>query len=136
QAFHIEILKGVSRLSTRRKNMNVYDQAHGLAQAIKASQEFIQYDALKKQVDANPELAAMVKEVQTKQFEMQAKQMMGEQMNAEMMAQAQQLYTIMMRDPLAMQYMEAQMRFSLMMNDVYKILGEAVGIGDMADMLK
>ena len=32
--------------------MNVYDQAHGLAQAIKASQEFIQYDALKKQVDA------------------------------------------------------------------------------------
>ena len=109
--------------------MNVYDQAHGLAQAIKASQEFIQQDALKKQVDANPELAAMVKEVQ-------AKQMMGEQMNAEMMAQAQQLYAIMMRDPLAMQYMEAQMRFSLMMNDVYKIIGEAVGIGDMADMLK
>ncbi|MGN1142975.1 MAG: YlbF family regulator, partial [Anaerovoracaceae bacterium] len=136
QAFHIEILKGVSRLSTRRKNMNVYDQAHGLAQAIKASQEFIQYDALKKQVDANPELAAMVKEVQAKQFELQAKQMMGEQMNAEMMAQAQQLYAIMMRDPLAMQYMEAQMRFSLMMNDVYKIIGEAVGIGDMADMLK
>ena len=33
--------------------MNVYDQAHGLAQAIKASQEFILYDALKKQVDAN-----------------------------------------------------------------------------------
>ena len=61
--------------------MNVYDQAHGLAQAIKASQEFIQYDALKKQVDANPELAAMVKDVQAKQFELQAKQMMGEQMN-------------------------------------------------------
>ena len=78
----------------------------------------------------------MVKEVQAKQFELQAKQMMGEQMNAEMMAQAQQLYAIMMRDPLAMQYMEAQMRFSLMMNDVYKIIGEAVGIGDMADMLK
>ena len=116
--------------------MNVYDQAHGLTQAIKASQEFIQYDALKKQVDTNPELAAMVKEVQAKQFELQAKQMMGEQMNAEMMAQAQQLYAIMMRDPLAMQYMEAQMRFSLMMNDVYKIIGEAVGIGDMADMLK
>ena len=32
--------------------MNVYDQAHGLAQAIKASEEFKQYDALKKQVDA------------------------------------------------------------------------------------
>ena len=43
--------------------MNVYDQAHGLAQAIRSSQEFIQYDALKKQVDENPQLAEMVKEV-------------------------------------------------------------------------
>lgn len=116
--------------------MNVYDQAHGLAQAIRSSQEFIQYDALKKQVDENPQLAEMVKEVQEKQFEMQAKQMMGEQMDQDIMSQAQQLYSIMMRDPLAMQFMEAQMRFSLMMNDVYKIIGEAVGIGDMADMLK
>ena len=31
--------------------MNVYDQAHGLAKAIKESQEFIQYDALKKQIE-------------------------------------------------------------------------------------
>ena len=37
--------------------MNVYDQAHGLAKAIKASGEFMEYDALKKQVDANPQLA-------------------------------------------------------------------------------
>ena len=34
----------------------------------------------------------------------------------------------MMKDPLAARYMEAQMRFSLMMNDVYKILGDAIGI--------
>ena len=40
--------------------MNVYDQAHGLAQAIKASGEFKEYDALKKQVDANPQLAQMI----------------------------------------------------------------------------
>ena len=39
--------------------MNVYDSAHGLAQAIKASGEFMQYDALKKQVDAN--IAALKK---------------------------------------------------------------------------
>ena len=116
--------------------MNVYDQAHGLAKAIKESQEFIQYDALKKQIDANPQLAQMVKDVQTKQFELQAKQMMGEQPDAETMAQVQQLAAIMMRDPLAMQYMQAQMRFSIMMNDVYKIIGDAVGMGELAGMRK
>jgi cell fate (sporulation/competence/biofilm development) regulator YlbF (YheA/YmcA/DUF963 family) len=111
--------------------MNVYDQAHNLAQAVKESEEFKQYDALRKQVDANPELSQMMKDFQSKQFEMQAKQMMGQQPDTGYMSQVQQLYTIMMKDPLAMQFLEAQMRFSVMMNDVYKILGDAMGIGDL-----
>lgn len=115
--------------------MNVYDQAHGLAQAIRESEEFKQYDALKKEVDANPELSKMLKDFQAKQFEAQAKQMMGEQPGAEYMAQVQQLYAIMMRDPLAMRYLEAQMRFSIMMNDVYKIIGEAIGMGDLTQAM-
>ena len=115
--------------------MNVYDQAHGLAQAIKASGEFQEYDALKKKVDANPQLAQMIQDVQSKQFELQAKQMMGEAVDSEAMAQMQQLASIMMRDPLAMQYMQAQMRFSIMMNDVFKIIGEVSGMGDMAGMM-
>ena len=60
--------------------MNVYDQAHGLAKAIKASEEFKQYDQTKKLVAQNPELDKMLKDFQQKQFEIQAKQMMGEQM--------------------------------------------------------
>ena len=60
--------------------MNVYDQAHGLAQAIKASEEFKRYDALKKQIDANESLSAMVKDFQQKNLAFQTKQMMGEQM--------------------------------------------------------
>ena len=47
-----------------------------------------------------------------------------------MTQQIQNLYQIIMKDPLAAQYMQAQMRFSLMMNDVYKILGDVMGIGN------
>ena len=36
--------------------MNVYDQAHGLAQAIKASEEYKQYDQAKKKIKDNEEL--------------------------------------------------------------------------------
>lgn len=111
--------------------MNVYDQAHGLAQAIKASEEFKQYDVLKKQIDANGELAKMLKDFQAKQLEFQTKQMMGETPNAEDMANIQQLYAIMAQDPLAAQYLQAEMRFSLMMKDVYEILGEAIGVGSI-----
>ena len=111
--------------------MNVYDQAHGLAQAIKGSEEFKRYDALKKQIDANESLSAMVKDFQQKNMEIQAKQMMGEQMAPEDIGQIQQLYAIVARDPLAAQYFEAEMRFSIMMKDVYEILGEAIGAGGL-----
>ena len=108
--------------------MNVYDQAHGLAQAIRSSEEFKQFDSFKKQIDQNAELAAMIKDFQTKQLEIQTKTMMGEQMGPEDMASVQQLYA---KDPLAAQYLQAEMRFSLMMKDVYEILGEAIGAGSL-----
>ncbi len=111
--------------------MNVYDQAHGLAQAIKGSEEFKRFDALKKQIDSNKEIADMVKDFQQKQLEFQTKQMMGEELSPEDVAPLQQLYAIMTKDPLAAQYFEAEMHFSLMMKDVYEIIGEAVGAGDL-----
>ncbi len=111
--------------------MNVYDQAHGLAHAIKASEEFKQYDEAKQKIKANPELEKMIKDAQSKQLELQAKTMMGQEVTPEDMASVQTLYGIMLKDPLAAQYMETEMRFSIMMKDVYEILGEATGIGDM-----
>ena len=68
---------------------------------------------------------------QAKQLELQTKQMMGETPGSEDMAVIQQLYAIMAKDPIAAQYMETEMRFSLMMKDVYEIIGEAIGIGSI-----
>lgn len=111
--------------------MNVYDQAHGLAQAIKASEEFKEYDRIRQQVRENEELDKMIKDFQAKQFELQAKQMTGQEMTAEDMGSVQQLYGILLKDPLAAGYIQAEMRFSLMMKDVYEIIGEATGMGDI-----
>ena len=44
--------------------MNVYDQAHGLAQAIKGSEEFKQFDEARQQLKGNEELSRMVKDFQ------------------------------------------------------------------------
>lgn len=111
--------------------MNVYDQAHGLASAIKNSEEFKQYDQAKAKIKENPELDKMIKDVQKKQFEMQAKAMMGQEVSSEETASVQTLYAIILKDPLASQYLETEMRFSVMMKDVYEILGEVSGMGDM-----
>ena len=70
-----------------------------------------------------------MKDFMKKQFEMQAQQMMGEEISPEVMGQLQQLSTILMQDPTAAEYLQNQMRFSMMMSDVYKIVGEVADFG-------
>jgi hypothetical protein len=48
-----------------------------------------------------------------------------------MMESIQNLYAIIMKDPVAAEHMQNEMRFSLMMNDVYQILGDAMGMGGL-----
>ena len=109
--------------------MNVYDQAHSLAQAIRESEEFKQYDQYKKIVKENPQLDQSLKDLMKKQMEMQAAQMMGQEVTQEAFQQIQQLSAILMQDPSAAQYLQNQMRFSMMMADVYKIIADVADFG-------
>ncbi|HWQ77989.1 MAG TPA: YlbF family regulator [Anaerovoracaceae bacterium] len=106
--------------------MNVHDEAHNLARAIKDSFEYKEYARMKEAASRNEELAAMLNDFQSKQFEIQAKQMLGEELNQDLIAQVQSLTQIIMKDPLAFEYIQAMQRFSLLVNDVYTILGEVI----------
>ena len=57
--------------------------------------------------------------------------MMGEGPDQEMMQQLQQLSAVLMTNPQAAQYLQNAMRFTLMMSDVVKIIGETVDIGNL-----
>jgi cell fate (sporulation/competence/biofilm development) regulator YlbF (YheA/YmcA/DUF963 family) len=110
--------------------MNVYEQAHGLADAIRESEEFRQYQQLKTRIDQDPEVSKMVKDFEEKQMEQQSRIMLGEEPPQDMAQQIQNLYQIIMKDPTAAEYLQAQMRFSMMMSDVYKLLADAMGLGN------
>ena len=116
--------------------MNVYDQAHQLATAIKESEEFKYYENSKNAVESNPQLNDAIKDFMKKQFEFQTKQMMGEELDQEEFVKLQQLSAVLMQDPLTSEYFQCQMRFSTMMSDVYKIVGDAAdfGLGPMGDI--
>ena len=109
--------------------MNVYDQAHQLASAIKGSEEYKHYMAAKKQIESDPQLDAAGKDFMSKQFELQAAQMMGQGPDSEAFQKLQQLSAVLMTDPTAANYLQCQMRFSMMMADVYKIIGETADMG-------
>lgn len=106
--------------------MNVYNEAHNLAKAIRECEELKEYLILKKEIETNAELSQTIADFQSKQMELQLAQMSGNEPDEEAASKIQELYTILMRDPKAAEYMQAEMRFSMMMNDIYKILGEAI----------
>ena len=106
--------------------MNVYDEAHNLAKAIKESNEFKEFDRIRKDVDADKETSDMLKELTELQMQMQAAQLTGQQPDKDMFARFQSLNTMAMTKPLAMQYMQAQFALATMMNDVFGIVGEAI----------
>ena len=108
--------------------MNVYDEAHNLAKAIKESNEFKEFDRLKKLVDEDKDISEMLKDLQTLQLELQTAQLTGKEADADVMSRLQSLSTMVASKPLAAQYMQAQGAFSVMMNDVFGIIGEAMGM--------
>jgi cell fate (sporulation/competence/biofilm development) regulator YlbF (YheA/YmcA/DUF963 family) len=106
--------------------MNVYDEAHNLAKAIKESNEFKEFDRIRKEVDDDKETSDMLKELTELQVQLQTAQMVGQQPEKDVFARFQSLNTMAMTKPLAMQYMQAQYALATMMNDVFGIVGEAI----------
>ena len=108
--------------------MNVYDEAHGLARAIKESNEFKEFDKMRHAIEQDAEASQMIGELQQLQMQLQAAQISGEQPDAEVMSRIQSLSTMIATKPLAASFIQAQGTFMMMMNDVFNIIGEAVGL--------
>jgi len=72
----------------------------------------------------------MVKDFEEEPVEQPSRIMLGEEPPQDMAQQIQNLYQIIMKDPTAAEYLQAQMRFSMMMSDVYKLLADAMGLGN------
>ena len=106
--------------------MNVYDQAHNLARAIRECEEYRQYAKQRDLVNANPQLKSMIDDFQKQQLAIQAAQLAGDEVYPETMGQLQQSMQILMTDPIAAEYIQCQMRFALMMQDVFGILNEVI----------
>lgn len=108
--------------------MNVYDQAHLLAKALKESSEYRNYMETKSNVSKNEELSAMINDFQQKQYQFQAQTVLGKEPDSDISEQIQNLYQILVKDPIAAQYLQAEFAFSRLVSDIYGILGEVIKV--------
>ncbi len=107
---------------------NVYDVAHELARSLKETDQYKDYVAAKAKVDANQDLSKMIEDFQQKSLDIQTRQFSGEEPDEELMAQFQQMYAIVMGDPVCAEFLQKQMSLSQIVSDLYGILGEALKI--------
>lgn len=106
--------------------MNVYDNAHELANALKNSNEFTEFKAAKEIVEKDEKTKEMLYDFKKKQFELQTEHMSGKEPAQEKIVNLRNLYNILIADANISKYFEAEFKFSQMISDVYKIIGEAV----------
>ena len=106
--------------------MMVYDKCHELAQAIKESKEYKEYKEIKNHVYGELNLKDKVEEFEKIRYEEQVLAMQGEKQNEAKMARLQELYAILVKEPVVKDYFEKEVKFNLMIADVNKIIGESI----------
>lgn len=108
--------------------MNIYDKAHELARLLKNSPEVVEYKKMMEKIKENEENKKIIEDLRKKEFEVYSKQLQGIQITKEEMEAINNLYGIVQHNSVIREYLEAERRFSIMWQDIIRILGEAVDI--------
>ena len=103
---------------------NVYDLAHELVRSLKETDQYKNYQEMKAKVGGNEELTKMLNDFQDKNMQLQLGVMQTGKPDEELQKQVSSLYSIVMADPLAAQYMQAEYSFTQVVSEIYQILGE------------
>lgn len=107
---------------------NVYDQAHKLARTIKSSEEYKTYISKRKIVYSDEKNKKMVEDFQEKIFQIQMNQMSGKEVSQEEIDKISKLEEVLRLNPSINEFFAAQLRFSQLVQDINKIIGEAIDI--------
>ena len=107
--------------------MNIYDKINDLADSLKKCDELQEYLKVKEEVYKNPEIKEKVEDFRKKQIEVQKMAVDGNEEEAKAKYEIlQQLYTILQQNPDVKRLFDSEVKFDMIVGDMYRILGEAV----------
>ncbi|TGE32659.1 YlbF family regulator [Desulfosporosinus sp. Sb-LF] len=106
--------------------MATNELAYELARTLKESNEFKQFLKSKEKVMSDANNHKMVREFQLKQWEVREAQMLEQEISEEKQQELERLYSLVSINPTAREYLEAEFEVSRIVNDIQKIIGEAI----------
>lgn len=112
---------------------NIYDLAHQLKRAIMNSNEYKNYVEKKKIVYSNEKNKDMIEDFRKQALELQMKQLSGKEVDKKEIEKLKNLEDILRLNPTINEFLLAEYRFSQLVQDITKIIGEAIDIdGDLS----
>jgi cell fate (sporulation/competence/biofilm development) regulator YlbF (YheA/YmcA/DUF963 family) len=106
--------------------MNVYDKAYELAKSLLESAEAQALQAAKRAVDDDADAKRSLEGFMERQHVLQHQMMSGEEPSPDELERMNKLYELLMQSPLINRYFEAERQFSVLFEDVNRILGDGL----------
>lgn len=106
--------------------VNVHDYAHSLARALKESPENRAFQAARSRIKGKAAAEKMVADFHQRQLELQSLALQGKEPSAEQKEGLERLYSIIQTDPDVRDFLMAEQRLGVLLNDVNKIIADAI----------
>jgi len=104
--------------------MNLHDQAHELARAIKDYEAYQEMKAIRKQIEADGVSKAMLNDFRRRQSELQQQAAAGVQPQQAEVERLEKLYGTIAQNPAIRKLFEAERRLSEALEEVQRIIAE------------
>jgi cell fate (sporulation/competence/biofilm development) regulator YlbF (YheA/YmcA/DUF963 family) len=108
--------------------MNIYDKAHELARELGECDEVVKLREVGKKVESNENYRKMIDDFRRIQIEAYTQQMQKGSISEETQEKLRNMGSVISMNPLVSEYLQAEQRFSIMWDDVLKILNDGIGI--------
>jgi len=108
--------------------MNIYDNAHELARALRNSSEVMDLRDAGKKIENNNNNKKMLEDFRKIQLEAYTEQMKTGKMSPQVTEKLQNFASIISVNPDVSRYLQAEQRFGIIWEDIMKILNDAVGV--------
>lgn len=115
--------------SNKKENTMNYDKAHDLAAAMRESEEYKALMKAQTAVEADATATALVRTFMAQQMQWEYAKLSGAPEAEELQKKQEELMPQIQSNAAAAEYLQAQMRWSQVSNDIYKIISAPITEG-------
>jgi cell fate (sporulation/competence/biofilm development) regulator YlbF (YheA/YmcA/DUF963 family) len=106
--------------------MNILDHAHALVKALKVSPEYREFKRRQEKLQKDKDAKQMLVDLRKVQWKIEKQKISGQQPTPEDDEQLNRIMGVVSSNDTVKEYLEGEYKFSVILNDIQKILGEAM----------